>query len=182
LKIEGTNKISAPRDRVFAALTDPEILQKCIPGCEQMEKTGENQYNAKLSAGVGTIKGVFTATITLEDITPPQHFKLVVEGKGQPGFVKGSGELNLDEESDVESDVESDAESDAESHAESDTESGEESDVESEETSVQFTADVNVGGVLASVGQRMIQAAAGMMARKFFKSLEKEAKEYSKAS
>jgi uncharacterized protein len=150
LKIEGTHKISAPRDRSFAALTDPEILQKCIPGCEQMEKTGENQYKAKLSAGVGAIKGVFTATVALEDITAPEHFKLIVEGKGQPGFVKGSGVLNLSEDA--------------------------------EETSVQFTADVNVGGLLASVGQRMIQGAAGMMAGKFFKSLEKEAKEYSKVS
>lgn len=115
-----------------------------------MEKTGENEYKAKLSAGVGAIKGVFTATVALQDITAPEHFRLVVEGKGQPGFVKGSGELTLSEDG--------------------------------EETSVQFTADVNVGGLLASVGQRMIQGAAGMMAGKFFKSLEKEAKEYSKAS
>jgi carbon monoxide dehydrogenase subunit G len=150
LKIEGTQEISAPRDRVFSALVDPEVLQKCIPGCDQMEKTGENQYNAKLSAGVGAIKGVFTATVTLEDISPPEHFKLVVEGKGQSGFVKGSGELTLSEDG--------------------------------EETSVKFTADVNVGGLLASVGQRMIQGAAGMMAGKFFKLLEKEAKEYSTAS
>jgi uncharacterized protein len=150
LKIEGTQKISVPRDRVFAALTDPEILQKCIPGCEQMEKTGENEYEAKLSAGVGAIKGVFKATVALEDITAPEHFRLVVEGKGQPGFVKGSGELTLSEDG--------------------------------EETSVQFTAEVNVGGLLASVGQRMIQGAAGMMAGKFFKSLEKEAKEYEMAS
>src|ERR1051326_5026448 len=97
MKIEGTHRIDIPRDRVFAALTDPAVLQKCIPGCQQMEKTGENQYNAKLTAGVGPIKGVFTATVALEQITPPEHFKLVVEGKGQPGFVKGTGELNLKE-------------------------------------------------------------------------------------
>ena len=62
MKIEGTQKIDAPRDRIFAALVDPAILQKCIPGCEQMEKTGDNQYKAKLTAGVGPVKGVFTAT------------------------------------------------------------------------------------------------------------------------
>src|SRR5260221_11549275 len=95
MKIEGTHKIEAPRERVFAALTNPSVLQKCIPGCEQMEKTGENQYNAKLTAGVGPVKGVFTATVSLAEIVPPEHFKLVVEGKGQPGFVKGSGELSL---------------------------------------------------------------------------------------
>ena len=68
MKIEGTQKIDAPRERIFAALTDPAVLQKCIPGCEQMEKTGENQYNARLTAGVGPVKGVFTATVSLQDI------------------------------------------------------------------------------------------------------------------
>jgi uncharacterized protein len=150
MKIEGTQKISVPRDRVFAALTDPKVLQKCIPGCEEMEKTGENQYNAKLTAGVGPIKGVFTATVSLADITAHSHFKLIVEGKGQPGFVKGTGELNLSEDGDG--------------------------------TSIQYTGDVNVGGLLASVGQRMIQGAANMMAGRFFNALEQEAKAYQQAS
>jgi uncharacterized protein len=150
MKIEGTQKIAVPRERVFAALTDPAVLQKCIPGCEQMEKTGENQYNAKLTAGVGPIKGVFTATISLADIIAPSHYKLVVEGKGQPGFVKGTGELNVSEDGDG--------------------------------TLIQYTGEVNVGGLLASVGQRMVQGAANMMAGRFFSALEQEAKTYSKAS
>src|SRR5262249_25059094 len=114
------------------------------------EQTAENQYTAKLSAGVGAIKGIFTATVTLQDITAPTHYKLVVEGKGQPGFVKGSGELNLSEEGDG--------------------------------TSIEFTGDVNVGGLIAGVGQRMIQGAARMMAGRFFNSLGEEAKNYGKAS
>ncbi|HJX85529.1 MAG TPA: SRPBCC domain-containing protein, partial [Candidatus Angelobacter sp.] len=61
MKIEGSHTIPAPRDRVFAALTDPAVLQKCIPGCEELQKTADNQYTAKLSAGVGSIKAVFTA-------------------------------------------------------------------------------------------------------------------------
>jgi carbon monoxide dehydrogenase subunit G len=142
MKIEGTQKIDAPRDRIFAALIDPNILQKCIPGCEQMEKTGENQYSAKLTAGVGPVKGVFTATVSLQDIVAPEHYKLVVEGKGQPGFVKGSGELNLKDEGNA--------------------------------TEIQYTGDVNVGGLIASVGQRMIQATANLLAARFFKSLEAE--------
>ena len=142
MKIEGTQKIDAPRERVFAALTDPAVLQKCIPGCEQMEKTGDNQYKAKLTAGVGPVKGVFTATVSLQDITAPEHYKLVVEGKGQPGFVKGAGELNLKDANGA--------------------------------TEIQYTGDVNVGGLIASVGQRMIQATANMLAGRFFKSLEAE--------
>jgi carbon monoxide dehydrogenase subunit G len=150
MKIEGTHKIDAPREQVFAAMVDPAVLQKCIPGCEQMEKTGENQYSAKLTAGVGPIKGVFSATISLQDITAPEHYKLVVEGKGQPGFVKGTGELNLADDGG--------------------------------KTSIQYTGEVNVGGLLASVGQRMIQAASKMMAERFFASLADEAKPKSKAS
>jgi carbon monoxide dehydrogenase subunit G len=142
MKIEGTQKIEAPRDRIFAALVDPVTLQKCIPGCEQMEKIGDNQYSAKLTAGVGPVKGVFTATVSLQDIVTPEHYKLIVEGKGQPGFVKGSGELNL-------------------------------KDVDGA-TEIQYTGDVNVGGLIASVGQRMIQATANMLAGRFFKSLEAE--------
>lgn len=144
MKIEGSQKFDAPRDRMFAALIDPAVLQKCIPGCEQMEKIGDNQYSAKLTAGVGPVKGVFTATVSLEDIVAPEHYKLVVEGKGQPGFVKGSGELNL-----------------------TDADSG---------TEIQYTGDVNVGGLIASVGQRMIQATASMLTGRFFKSLESEIK------
>jgi carbon monoxide dehydrogenase subunit G len=142
MKIEGTQKIGAPRERIFAALVDPAVLQKCIPGCEQMEKTGENQYNAKLTAGVGPVKGVFTATVSLQDIVPPEHYKIVVEGKGQPGFVKGSGELNLRDDGGA--------------------------------TEILYTGDVNVGGLIASVGQRMIQSAANLLAGRFFKSLESE--------
>ena len=149
MKIEGTQKIEAPRDRIFAALIDPAVLQKCIPGCEQMEKTGENQYSAKLTAGVGPVKGVFTATVSLQQITPPEHYKLVVEGKGQPGFVKGSGELNLKEAGSA--------------------------------TEIQYTGEVNVGGLIASVGQRMIQATANLLAGRFFKALESEVKTVTKA-
>jgi uncharacterized protein len=142
MKIEGTQKIDAPRERIFAALIDPVTLQKCIPGCEQMEKTGDNQYSAKLTAGVGPVKGVFTATVSLQNIVTPEHYKLVVEGKGQPGFVKGSGELHLKEAGGA--------------------------------TEILFTGEVNVGGLIASVGQRMIQATANLLAARFFKSLEAE--------
>jgi carbon monoxide dehydrogenase subunit G len=142
LKIEGTQKIAAPREHIFAALVDPAILQKCIPGCEQMEKTGDNQYKAKLTAGVGPVKGVFSATISLQDIIAPEHYKLVVEGKGQPGFVKGTGELNLKDANGA--------------------------------TEIIYTGDVNVGGLIASVGQRMIQSTANLLAGRFFKLLEAE--------
>lgn len=144
MKIEGTHTIEAPRERVFAALTDPSILQRCIPGCEQMEKSGDNRYNAKLTAGVGPVKGVFTATVSLSELVPPEHYKLIVEGKGQPGFVNGTGDLNLKDAGNS--------------------------------TEIQYTGEVNVGGLIASVGQRMVQSTANLLAGRFFKSLESEVK------
>ena len=59
MKIEGTHEVQAKRERVFAALVDPEVLKRCIPGCERLEKTGDNAYAATLRAGVGSIKGLF---------------------------------------------------------------------------------------------------------------------------
>lgn len=145
MKLEGTHKLAAPRDRVFQALTNPAVLQKCIPGCQELEKTGENQYKAKLSAGVGPVKGLFTATITLKDIVAPSNFTLVVEGKGQPGFVKGTGALTLTEDGDG--------------------------------ASIQYSGDVNIGGMIAGVGQRMLQATGNLLAGRFFSALEAETRD-----
>ena len=143
MKIEGTHELRAGRERVYRALTDPSVLQRCIPGCERLEMTGENTYSTTLRAGVGSIKGVFTGNVRLEEMRPPSHYRIVVDGKGQPGFMKGSGDLDLDERDGA--------------------------------TIIKYAGDVQVGGTIASVGQRMIQGAAKMMASQFFTALEAEA-------
>jgi carbon monoxide dehydrogenase subunit G len=145
MKIEGTHELRASRERIFQALLDPAVLQRCIPGCEQLEPTGENSFAATLRAGVGTIKGLFKSTVRIEDVREPEHYKLVVEGKGQPGFVKGAGTLDLEARGD-------------------------------ELTVIKYEGDVQVGGMIASVGQRMILGAARMLAVQFFTTLEAEAR------
>jgi carbon monoxide dehydrogenase subunit G len=144
MKIEGTHQLNAPRDRVYQSLIDPEILQRCIPGCERLEKTAENTYSATIRTGVGAIKGVFTGTVRLEEMRPPEHYRIVVEGKGAPGFLKGSGNLDLG--------------------------------AQGEGTLIKYTGDLQLGGTIAGVGQRMIQGTAKMMAAQFFTALEAEAK------
>jgi carbon monoxide dehydrogenase subunit G len=144
MKIEGTHDVHATRERVFKELTDPVVLQRCIPGCEKLERTGENSYSVSMKAGVGSIKGVFTGSVQLEDLQPPSHFRMIVSGKGQPGFLKGAGDLSLEERDGV--------------------------------TTVSYGGDVQVGGTIASVGQRMIQGAAKMMASQFFTAIEAEAR------
>jgi carbon monoxide dehydrogenase subunit G len=150
MKIEGTHRIDASREQIFDLLTNPLLLQKTIPGCEKMEKTGDNQYAARLSVGVGPIKGIFNATVNLTELRRPEHYALTMDGKGQPGFVKGSGSLHFVDENGA--------------------------------TVVNFTGDISVGGLIASVGQRMIQSVGKMMAERFFVALENEAKAQQKAS
>ena len=145
MKIEGTHEVRAARGRVFAALTDPEVLRRCIPGCESLEQTGEGTYAATLKTGVGAIKGVFKGSVRLEDVRPPEHYRMVVEGRGQPGFLKGTGELDLEERA-------------------------------PDLTLVRYAGDVQVGGTIAGVGQRMILGAAKMMATQFFTAIEAEAR------
>ena len=144
MKLEGTHQLEARRERVYQSLVNPEVLQRCIPGCERLERTGENSFSATIRTGVGSIKGVFEGKVQLEDLREPEHFRIVVEGKGAPGFLKGSGDLDLAQDGDG--------------------------------TKVTYSGDVQVGGTIASVGQRMIQGAAKMMAAQFFTCLGIEAK------
>ena len=144
MKIEGKNEIDAPRTRVFEALVNPDVLKRIIPGCERLEKTGENSFAATMRTGVGSIKGVFNGSVTLEDLRFPEHFRMMVEGKGGPGFLKGSGDLDLQESDN--------------------------------KTTISYTGDIQVGGTIASVGQRMIQGTVKMMAAQFFTALGAEAK------
>lgn len=142
MKIEGTQEIHAPRDRVYSALTDPEILQRCIPGCESLEKTADDTYAATLKAGVGSIKGTFKGEVRLEHMCPPEHYRIVVEGKGAIGFAKGSADFDLEGNNGA--------------------------------TVIKYAGELQIGGTIAGVGQRMIQGAAKMMASRFFAALEAE--------
>ena len=144
MKLEGAHQLNASRERVYESLIDPELLRRCIPGCERLERTGENIYSATIRAGVGSIKGVFNGNVRLEDMRPPEHYRIVVDGKGTPGFIKGAGDLDLEGQG--------------------------------ETTVIKYTGDIQIGGTIASVGQRMIQGTAKMMATQFFTALEAEAR------
>src|SRR5438132_7333659 len=143
MKIGATYELHAPRERVYAALVEPEILRRAIPGCESLEKIGDNTFTAILKAGVGSIKGTFKGNVRLEDMRPPEHYRIVVEGKGLVGFAKGSANFDLLDQGGS--------------------------------TMINYSGELQVGGTIAGVGQRMIQAAAKMMAGRFFTALEAEA-------
>lgn len=99
MELEGEQFIRAPRETVWAALNDPDILGQCIPGCEQLIRTGENQFDGKVTAKVGPVKATFAGGVTLSNITPPASYTITGEGKGGvAGFAKGGADVHLTEQ------------------------------------------------------------------------------------
>jgi carbon monoxide dehydrogenase subunit G len=76
-------------------MQDPEVLARAIPGCEGLEKTGENEYRMKMKMAMASVSGAFEGKVRISDQTPPSSFRLTVEGAGKIGFVKGDGLLTL---------------------------------------------------------------------------------------
>ena len=142
MKISGTQTFPAPRQKVWEFLIDPQRIAKCLPGCEKMEAVGENEYNSQINVGLAAVKGVYTGKIKLDEMQPPSHYKMLIDGKGKQGFIKGSGMLDLEDQNG--------------------------------QTLLKYTGDIQVGGPLASVGQRMIDGAAKMMIGQFFTAMEAE--------
>jgi uncharacterized protein len=142
MKVEGVRELPADRQRVWSLLMDPAVLTRCIPGCERLEPTGENSYKAVLKIGIAAIRGSYNGTVTMSDLNPPKSYKLTVEGKGTPGFVRGVASVTLSEEAGS--------------------------------TDFRYSADVQVGGLIASVGQRMLQGMATTLLHQFFECLNRE--------
>ncbi len=142
MKLTGTHSFSAPRQKVWEFLNDPQRLAKCMAGCEKLEPVGEHEYSGQINVGLAAVKGVYNGKVKLEDIHPPAHYKMLLDGKGKQGFIKGSGTIDLEEQNG--------------------------------QTLLRYSGDVQIGGPLASVGQRMIDGAAKMMIGQFFTAMEAE--------
>jgi carbon monoxide dehydrogenase subunit G len=95
MDIAGSYTFNAPPDRVWGLLLDPVALSSCIPGCEKLEPLGGDRYQVSLKVGLAAITGSYTGTVVLADKNPPASYRLVVEGEGRGGFVKGSSAIAL---------------------------------------------------------------------------------------
>ena len=140
MKIEGTYTFAAPRDLVWETILDPDVLASTLPGVQQLEKTGENDYKARMKIRIGPVQGVFSGTVKLSDLNPPESCHLMLDGKGAPGFVKGAGDLKLEQQGD--------------------------------ETVMSYVGDSQVGGRLASVGQRLMESSTQAILRQSLESLD----------
>jgi carbon monoxide dehydrogenase subunit G len=137
--LNGVYRIPAPRERVFAALVDPAVLQRCIEGAEQLVAISEDEYKIHLKIGLAALRGSYSGKVRIADKEPPAHFTLHVEGKGTPGFVRGSARIGLEEQNGG--------------------------------TELTCATEGQVGGLLAAVGSRLVEAAARKMMDGFFQRL-----------
>ncbi|MDH4049168.1 MAG: carbon monoxide dehydrogenase subunit G [Gammaproteobacteria bacterium] len=98
MDIKGEYHIACERQKVWDALNDPEMLRKCIPGCESLEMDAENQLRARITAIIGPVKSSFDTRISLQNLNPPESYTLTGESKaGAAGFGRGSAEVQLRE-------------------------------------------------------------------------------------
>jgi carbon monoxide dehydrogenase subunit G len=97
MEITGEYQIDADRETVWAALNDPEMLHKCIPGCESLEKISDTEFTARVVAAIGPVRAKFNTGLRLEDLNPPESYRLVGESKAAAGFGSGSATVRLEE-------------------------------------------------------------------------------------
>ncbi len=99
MDMTGEYVIAAPREEVWAALNDPEVLRACIPGCDELEKTSDTTMEAKVTQKIGPVKAKFAGAVELVNIDAPRAYTIRGEGKGGvAGFAKGSADVSLSEE------------------------------------------------------------------------------------
>ena len=142
MKMQGQHILQAPRDKVWAFLMQPESIAKVMPGCERLEEVAPDTFEATLKLGIAAVQGTYTGSVQLLDKTAPSHFRMLIDGSGTPGFVKGEATIDLSEHDGA--------------------------------TVLTYNADTQVGGLIASVGQRMISGVAKMIVAQSLKKLSEE--------
>jgi len=95
MDLTGTYTFTAPVERVWTLLNDPDVIASCLPGCDRLEPLGDDRFRANLSLAVAAISGQYSGTVAIVDKQPPQSYRLIVEGSGKAGFVKGEARIEL---------------------------------------------------------------------------------------
>ena len=102
MKLTEEIRISAPRETVYAALNDPDVLRQSIPGCEELEKVSDTELSAVVRAKVGPVRARFRGDVTLSDLNPPESYTLKGQGKGgAAGFARGEASVHLTQDGDA---------------------------------------------------------------------------------
>lgn len=138
MDMTGERRIPAPRQRVWDALNDPEMLRAAIPGCESVTRTADDAFEAKLAIKIGPMAAKFGAKVKLENVNAPVSYTISGEGNGGAmGFAKGGADVALEETG-------------------------------PEETLLKYQVKAQVGGKMAQLGARLIDSTAKQMSDQFF--------------
>ena len=149
MEMQASRTLAVSQQQAWEALNDPEVLKLCIPGCDKVEPTGENQYSVAMALKIGPVSAKFAGKITLSDIVPPESYNIAFDGSGGvAGFGKGNAQVKLVPLPD-----------DAAGQA---------------SCELHYTVHASVGGKIAQLGQRLIDGAAKSMAEDFFKRFDNE--------
>jgi carbon monoxide dehydrogenase subunit G len=138
LKITGSHALPFAPERSYGLLQDPAVLAEALPGVEKLERTGDGEYAMVMKMALAAFSGAFQGKVRILDPDPPVGYKLQVEGTGKLGFLKGLGDLKF---------------------APAESGGG---------TLVTYEGEVQIGGMLASAGSRLVDSTSKMMIKKFF--------------
>ncbi len=99
MDLAGEYRIEAPRDAVWQALNDADVLKQCIPGCQEIEKESDTAFNARVKSKIGPVSATFKGKVTLSELDPPNGYTISGEGQGGvAGFAKGGARVSLEED------------------------------------------------------------------------------------
>ena len=146
MKVSGSATLHAPRQKVWAALNDPAVLVRTIPGCQQLEEVGPDAYRMTITAGVASIKGTYQGDVSLTDQDEPGAFTLKASGAGAPGTVSADVKVTLAE--------------------------GPDGGGNGTVTLLDYDDDAIVGGMIGGVGQRVLSGVAKKTAGEFFSAVD----------
>jgi carbon monoxide dehydrogenase subunit G len=140
VEMSGEQLIPASQQDTWKALNDPEVLKACVPGCESITLVNDNEYQVQMTAKVGPVSAKFRGRLSLSDIKPPQSYSLAFEGQGGPAGFAKGG---------------------AQVRL---------TPVSTHQTKLSYDVKANVGGKLAQIGSRLVDAAAKKVADEFFQN------------
>jgi carbon monoxide dehydrogenase subunit G len=143
MKLEGDYRFDAKVKDVWDALFDPAVLAAALPGCEKLEKV-DGQFVGEMKIKIGPVSGTFTGKVTLEDIDEPIRYSMIIDGRGNAGFVKARASVALAADGDG--------------------------------TILRYDASAQVGGKLASVGERLIDASTRAIVKQSLEGLHENVK------
>jgi hypothetical protein len=143
MEMSGEQLVPAPQRVVWDALNDPEMLKASVPGCESIERSGDNEFQVQMVARVGPVSAKFKGKLTLSEVKPPESYSIAFEGQGgAAGFAKGGARVRLTPEAD--------------------------------KTRLSYDVKASVGGKLAQIGSRLVDAAAKKVADDFFRNFNQK--------